>query len=191
MAELSETIDWLNTLEPAMRWEFFNISLQYLRDDVQPKLFNAAGRKLGVEAETVQDAIESIAYFVTQVTGKQKMQFELPFMNELEEFCEENEDELKDIFKMSVRHNPEKTNYAGFDWRFELQVASRAAVELSEPRIILNFSAVEGGVKKSNVLESDYANLKHLYEELNNALQSLDNLKSKKAERFLTNAKNL
>lgn len=191
MADLSETIDWLSTLAPEMRWEFFNISLHYLRDEVQLKLLNAAARKLEVDPERIKDAIECLTYFVTQTIGKHKLSQELPFLHELEEFCEENEDELKEIFKMSVRHNPEKTNYAGFDWRFELQVASRAAADLSEPRILLNFSTVSNSDKKDNVLECDFANLKHLYEELSNALQSLDNVKSKKAERFLSNAKNL
>ncbi|CAG9323009.1 unnamed protein product [Blepharisma stoltei] len=83
--------------------------------------------------------------------------------------------------------DPLKTNLKEFDWRFEVQLAGRATEDTINPRILLSVETD----KEKRIIESDYANLRNLYQQLNSALNSFDSIRAKKAEKFLTQSKTL
>ena len=64
---------------------------------------------------------------------------------------------------------------------FEVQISSRALADVTVPKILLELSTD----KESKIIETDYANLRNLYNQLKAALKSYESVRAKKAEKFL------
>lgn len=63
------------------------------------------------------------------------------------------------------------TGFIGLDWRFEVEVASKNYKNDYKPNIMLNFKIKQGNRIVNNLVNSDFANLKHLQQSLNEAMK--------------------
>ena len=84
---------------------------------------------------------------------------------------EENEDGIK--------------RFKDLDWKLTLVTACRARQKILVPKYTLKVDLKEGETTDSFVLDSDYANLKRIQGELEDALRSIDATYSKKVFKFL------
>eukprot|EP00828_Plagiopyla_frontata_P012501 TRINITY_DN17152_c0_g1_i2.p1 TRINITY_DN17152_c0_g1~~TRINITY_DN17152_c0_g1_i2.p1 ORF type:complete len:177 (+),score=39.59 TRINITY_DN17152_c0_g1_i2:86-616(+) len=91
---------------------------------------------------------------------------------------ENNEAIRQHLLKLEVDLIP---RYKKLEWRFDLQIASRAKDEELKPKIFMKFHTENNEEKKQQVLiESDYANLSNLHSELKNILDLHELSKQKK-----------
>jgi len=72
-------------------------------------------------------------------------------------------------------------SFVGLDWRFDVQIASRSFQEEVKPKIVMDLQLKSLENKKTDVImECDYANLKHLTDELARALKQSENAQYRK-----------
>ncbi len=76
-------------------------------------------------------------------------------------------------------HAPE---FASFDWRLDVQLATRTLRGLCEPRYVLELSRTDGS---KTLFESDYASLVHLRDALEAALAQSTDAHARRALRYV------
>jgi hypothetical protein len=64
------------------------------------------------------------------------------------------------------------SSFSDLDWRLDVQIASRNSRSLVNPTFILQLETEKDGEKSSQILQTDYTNLKHLCHELETALDT-------------------
>lgn len=183
MEEALKATEWLWELPEATRNELFQVSLNFLKGEATRKFLIQVSEKLEKDQEVIESTIESLSFMITKCAAGFKG-FDSLWNEELKEFCKEKTTELKEAVAQNALFNPLKGSLVNFDWRFEVKLAGRTAEEAQNPRLVLNFQTESG----NHFIESDYANLQNLYDQLSCALKSFNSTLSKKADRFIKNS---
>ena len=78
-------------------------------------------------------------------------------------------------------------DFTSLRWRLEVEVASRTRYNEAKPSFLLELGTQngDGGQVEKTLLEADYANLKHVQNELENALQELKSTHALRVARYL------
>ena len=78
-------------------------------------------------------------------------------------------------------------DFTSLRWRLEVEVASRTRYNETKPSFLLELGTQngDGGQVEKTLLEADYANLKHVQNELENALQELKSTHALRVARYL------
>ncbi|KAL4473539.1 hypothetical protein ABPG74_022403 [Tetrahymena malaccensis] len=93
----------------------------------------------------------------------------------------ESEKHLRKALGLLERDN--EPEYANLRWRFDLQVSSRTNESETKPKILMQLDLLNNGKVEGHILETDYANLKHLTDELTQALKLHNSLAQKKIQK--------
>lgn len=179
--------------------DFCRLSSEYIHKGANNKLYNSAASKLNVSADVVQCCVLGLVNLVLLATRHQLTETEInqavlalglsqESADTLTKFCSSSK---TDIFKicniaLSVPH------YYNLEWRFEVQLASRALKCEVVPLITLDLTFKtlhEGGETETRhcLLQTDPTNLLHLVNELENALNEATSRYSRKVQRILNN----
>jgi len=161
--------------------EFVRISLEFIRKGANPKLYNSAAKSLHIDARQVEAVVEaagelfaeSAKLFLSESDFRDSLSV-LALPTELADLLLalyiENRAEIRTIQKELSFDVPHYTN---LDWRLDIQVASRSLRSQLNPVFILKLDTLESGETKSRVLQSDFINLKHVADELDQALAEM------------------
>ena len=181
--EQKEHLRFLTSLEIDVVLEFARISLDFiLKGSSNPKIFQAAAQKLGVDSKTVKNGISGLQHVFNEssrlMIGEIDFQDSILTMGFSEEVIAEllkmylaNRKEIRSILvemAMAIPH------YHDLEWRFDVELASRSLRHQTNPIIVMRLHTKEGEKKiNADILQTDPVNLIHLTNELENAIQEM------------------
>lgn len=180
--EQKEHLRFLTSLEIDVVLEFARISLDFiLKGSSNPKVFQAAAQKLGVDSKTVKNGISGLQHVFNEssrlMIGEIDFQDSILTMGFSEEVIAEllkmylaNRKEIRSILvemTMAIPH------YHDLEWRFDVELASRSLRHQTNPIIVMRLHTKEGEKKIADILQTDPVNLIHLTNELENAIQEM------------------
>lgn len=180
--EQKEHLKFLVSLEIDVVLEFARISLDsILKGSTNPKLFQTAAQKLGVEASTVKNGINGLQHVFTE--SSRLMIGEIDFQDSIMTLGF-SEEVIGALLKMYLANRKEIRNILGemslgiphyhdLEWRFDVELASRSLQDQTNPVVIMRLHTKEGEKKSADILQTDPVNLIHLTSELENAMQEM------------------
>lgn len=180
--EQKEHLKFLTSLEFDVVLEFARISVDsILKGSSNPKIFQAAAQKLGVEVDIVKNGISGLQHVLTEssrlMIGEIDFQdsvmtlgFSEEVIGALLKMYLENRKEIRSILAEMSFGTP---HYHDLEWRFDVELASRSLQHQTNPVVIMRLHTKEGEKKCANVLQTDPVNLLHLTSELENAMQEM------------------
>ncbi|KAK7089961.1 COMM domain-containing protein 2-like [Littorina saxatilis] len=161
--------------------EFCRISMEFIRKGSNPKVYQSAAQKLGVEAQTVQHGVEGMMYLLSE--SSKLMLSEIDFQDSIitlgfsEELCSlllelylANRNEIRAILSHMSMDLP---HYHSLQWRFDVQIASRSLHHQTTPQVLLKLETKDGETMDTHLLQTDPVNLLHLTQVLDAALQEM------------------
>jgi len=165
--------------------EFCKMTLEFIRkgQDTQKysKIFAGAAKKLETSREKIEWGIQALCYLLTEAA--KLMLSELDFMDSLIvlAFPDEHNKILKEAYlenKLKIRSilsdlSFELPHYINLDWRLDIKLASRCMHDQVQPTFIFKLDTLEQNETKSQYLQADFTNLKHLHEQLSDALSEM------------------
>lgn len=182
--------------------EFCRLAIQFLKQGVNPRVFNSAANKLKVQPNEIEEAIRALVYLLshcTQATASKdefnQLLLSLGFSEDaaqvLTETFTQNEPELKMYLKKMGVQVPE---YCNLEWRFDILVGSRTLNHIAEPLITMQLSLDSHKSKEDGslqdqpgklLLQTDPNNLSHMTAVLEEALHEARTHHSRKIHRHL------
>ena len=180
--EQKEHLKFLTSLEVDVVLEFARISLDsILKGSSNPKIFQAAAQKLGVEVNMVKNGITGLQHVLTE--SSRLMIGEIDFQDSVMTLGF-SEEVIRALLQMYLTNRKEIRNILGemclgiphyhdLEWRFDVELASRSLQHQTNPVVIMRLHTKEGEKKAAEILETDPVNLIHLTTELENAMQEM------------------
>lgn len=180
--EQKEHLRFLTSLEIDVILEFARISLDFiLKGSSNPKIFQAAAQKLGVDVNLVKNGISGLQHVFTEssrlMIGEIDFQdsvmtlgFSKEVISALLQIYLENRKEVRNILVEMTLAIP---HYHELEWRFDVELASRSLRHQTNPIIIMKLHTKEGEKNSADILQTDPVNLIHLTTELENAMQEM------------------
>ncbi|XP_013780823.1 COMM domain-containing protein 2-like [Limulus polyphemus] len=187
-------LNFFTTVEPQVAKEFCRISLEFLQNGSNAKVYQNVAQKLGSNLETVKHAVEGLMRVLSEACKLNLSEMELQDSLSILDLQEEIKQE---IVRWYVDHTVELRSalsslnmnllqYSSLEWRFDVQIASRCLRQQVTPLIILKLDLCKDGKKQPVVLQTDPCNLVHLTETLEEALTEV---KSQHTRRMMRNIK--
>eukprot|EP01116_Phalansterium_solitarium_P019168 TRINITY_DN5274_c2_g1_i1.p1 TRINITY_DN5274_c2_g1~~TRINITY_DN5274_c2_g1_i1.p1 ORF type:complete len:234 (+),score=53.67 TRINITY_DN5274_c2_g1_i1:102-704(+) len=179
--KLKGDLQFFEGTSPEVVKEFVRISLEFIRKGANPKLYNSAAKSLAVEVRRVEAVVEATAQLFAEAAKLQLSEADFadslsvlglaPDLNQLLNILYlEHRSEIRQIQK---ELSFDMAHYSNLDWRLDVQVASRALRSQLNAMFVLKLDTLENGETQSHMLQSDYTNLKHLADELDDALKEI------------------
>jgi len=192
--EHKKHLEYLITAPIDVLREFSRISVEFLKNGINPKVYVVAAQKLGIDAVTVQNAVEGLMYLLLE--SSKLMLNDIDFQDSVKTvgFSEDHQQELmreyaenrtairciQSDMSMTVPH------YKDLEWRLDIQLASRSLRHQVEPLITLKLHTVDSGqLDHVHLLQTDPSSLIHLTRSLETALHELNTTHCKRIVRNL------
>ncbi|XP_034238373.1 COMM domain-containing protein 2-like [Thrips palmi] len=183
---------------PQLLQDFCRLALELLKRGHNLKLYSAAAQKLAVEVQVIQLAVEGLVQLLVKsrqhkLSGSDFRDVALAsgFNEELEsvltEFYESNK-ETVDLALGTLA--PSLPHYHNLEWRFDVQIASKALVKETIPTLTMKLGLEErpqledNPVRESLLLQTDPNNLKHIIQKLDEALVEASSQHSRRLQRI-------
>ncbi|XP_023705076.1 COMM domain-containing protein 2 isoform X2 [Cryptotermes secundus] len=152
--------------------------------DVQPEIIrNAVEGLVNLLVESCRHQLSDIDFHDTVLT----LGFSEEHQETLESFYRGKKQEIYDVLSQLTLDQP---HYHDLEWRFEVQVASRALQHQVTPLITMNLAletktglASDSTTTKNIVLQTDPTNLVHITQVLEEALQESRSQHSRRIQR--------
>ncbi|KAL4485027.1 hypothetical protein ABPG72_014547 [Tetrahymena utriculariae] len=144
--------------------------------------FNAGEREFKAHLEMIQlNKDKKLLFLQVYITNYNLLQnMNKLFIKNIQKM-KESEKHLRKALGLLERDN--EPEYANLRWRFDLQVSSRTNESETKPKILMQLDLLNNGKLEGHILETDYANLKHLTDELTSALKLHNSLAQKKIQK--------
>ncbi|EDV28868.1 uncharacterized protein TRIADDRAFT_52168 [Trichoplax adhaerens] len=162
------------------------------KDDLQYLTTVDVEEKLNVPSNTIKNSVGGLVHLLLE-SAKLALN-EIDFQDSVLTlgFSEEAKETLLKAYKQTldeVRKNLSNVSlslphYRNLEWRFDVQVASRALRQQVEPRIVFKLNVVENDTVTSELLQTDINNLAHMVSKLEAALAEM---KTNHCRRILRN----
>ncbi|KAJ3654903.1 hypothetical protein Zmor_014056 [Zophobas morio] len=194
-----EHLNLLTTQSVQVLIDFCKLAIDFLQNGPNLKLYTTAAEKLSVDLDAVQNCIYGLVnllllsckYKLSEADFRDSI-LTLGFSSEqqtiLHKFYESKKTEVARIItKLSVS----EPHYDDLEWRFEVQVSSRALLHQVVPLMTLDLSLKtmkddgSGYEKEHLLLQTDVNNLLHITQELEKALIESRSRHSRKIQRAL------
>jgi len=192
--EHKQHLAYLSSVSLDVVREFCRISVEFLKNGINPKVYAVAAQKLGVEAVTVQSAVEGLMYLLLESSKLllNDIDFEdsvktLSFSTELrQELLGQYVDHRADIRRVLTDMSLTLPHYKDLEYRLDVQVASRSLRHQVEPLVTLKLHTVDSSQRERvEVLQTDPTSLLYLTRTLEAALQELNTAHCKRIVRNL------
>ena len=184
----------LGEFDDTVASEFCKIAVGFIRNGVNPKMYQTAASKLEMPVDKIRKCVEALMYLMSEMS--KALVSEIDFQDSLimvglsEELTStllrlylENREEIRSILTELALDLP---HFNDLEWRFDVQIASRALKSQIKPVILMKFDIEDGGKTTSKLLETDPVNLVHMVEVLEKALAEM---KTPYARRITRNIK--
>lgn len=175
----------LPTLQTAFFDEFCKIAVNNLKaGTVNPKMYNKAAESLGVEVSVVSAAIVGLAQVLLECAKKNLSVSDFAVTVGDLKFSEDQLKSLSLIYQDNIKkirsdlgtYDMKVEHYLNVDWRLDIQLGSRCLRNHVKPTFVLQLETTTADNKsKIAGLECDYANMKHMVDELEKALAEAGN----------------
>ncbi|XP_064394217.1 COMM domain-containing protein 2-like [Halichondria panicea] len=192
--EHKEHLAFLSNVATDVVREFCRISVEFIKKGSNPRVYQSAAQKLGVEATTVQHGVEGLMYLLTECSKMliSEIDFKDSVMvlgyseelnDQLYQLYQENYREIRSILSSMAMDLP---HYHNLEWRFEVQLASRSLQRQTQPKVLLRIHTKEDDKLTTHLIQADPANLVHLTQVLESALAEV---KTQHCRRIMRNIK--
>ncbi|XP_014777667.1 COMM domain-containing protein 2 [Octopus bimaculoides] len=190
--EHKEHLKFLTNVDAEVVREFCRISLQFIENGANPKVYQGAAQKLDVETKVVQSAVEGLMYLLTETSRFMIPETEYKESLSILGFQDDKIDILLTMYlenRGNIRNilsemSMELPHYDNLEWRFDVQVASRSMRHQVMPNVLLKLHLEEDDEVTTHHLQTDPGNLVQLTKELEKAL---DEMKSPFCRRIVRN----
>eukprot|EP00002_Diphylleia_rotans_P035807 TRINITY_DN7846_c0_g2_i1.p1 TRINITY_DN7846_c0_g2~~TRINITY_DN7846_c0_g2_i1.p1 ORF type:complete len:201 (-),score=56.39 TRINITY_DN7846_c0_g2_i1:266-868(-) len=192
--EQKQDLSFFSSIEADVVPEFAKIAVEFLKKGANKKLYAGAAQKLGVDPDAVRRALEALSSFF-QESSKMLLN-EIDFVDSIitlglpkevnEELYQMYVENRKDIRALLSESKLSLPHYQNLDWRLDVTLASRTQKQQTTPVYFLNLAIEDEGVTTTHVLQADPANLRHVCNELETALNEL---RTSRCQRILRNIK--
>eukprot|EP00794_Sanderia_malayensis_P012284 gene12284-13549_t len=161
--------------------EFCKIAVGFIRNGINAKMYQTAGSKLNIDSQTVRKCVEALMHLMTETSksliGEIDFQdsmltvgFSESLTSTLLTLYLEHRGEIRNVLKSLSFGLP---SYNDLQWRFDVEVASRALHYQTKPVITLKLDLKDGNDDIHRVIQTDPVNLVHMTEELEKALAEM------------------
>jgi len=178
--------------------DFCRLALELLKRGPNHKLYSAAAQNLQVEVDVIQLAVEALVQFLLESRRHSLSKSEFRDLALVSGFNEDQEPTLCDFFENNKESidavlgtlTPSLLHYHDLEWRFDVQVASRALLKQTIPMLTMKLSLEERpccedtSEHKCLLLQTDPNNLKHIVQKLDEAVQEASSQHSKRLQRI-------
>lgn len=181
----------LGEFDDTVAGEFCKIAVGFIRNGINPKMYQTAASKLEIAVENVRKCVEALMYLMSEMS--KALVTEIDFQDSLlmvgfsEELTNtllrlylENRDEIRSVLNELSLGLP---HYDNLEWRFDVQVASRALKSQTKPVVLLKFDIKDDKKMTSTLLETDPVNLVHMTEVLEKALAEMKTAHARRVTR--------
>merc|ERR1712130_306647 len=171
----------LPTLESKFLEEFCKISFENIhKGGVNKKIYSKAASQIGTNVEKVMNGINSLTEVFLEASrtnvssanfklALQDLKFSEEQMNVVTKYYHANVKSLRSYISNTTM---KVSQYQNFDWRLDVQTATRCARHHIKPSFLLELKTKDAnGNPHVEMLESDFANMKHMSQELEMALK--------------------
>lgn len=176
--------------------DFCKLAIDFLQNGPNSKLYTTAAEKLHVDTEAVQNCIFGLLQLLLLSCKHQlspadfrdsvlTLGFETEQENILSKFYESKKNDICQLVKKLSVNEP---HYHNLEWRFEVQVASRALLHQVTPLVTLDLTLnyLKDPPNEDHILlQSDLTNLIHITNELEKALDESKSRHSRKIQKAL------
>jgi len=177
-----QDLSFLSNVSPELVAEFCKISLEFLRNGANKKLYASAAQKLKVEVRVVASSVEGLSYLFSECAKHNLSENDLQENLTLLSFPPQLNDQLKSLFlsnKKEIRSILQEKGfsfpqYQNLEWRLDVQIGSRSLRHQTEPVFLLKLETLNP-TPTSQFLQTDFVNLKNLSFELDLALSEMKN----------------
>jgi hypothetical protein len=168
------------------------------------KTHAAAAKQLDVDAEAVRRAIDGLAQMMLECAKRALSTDDFEASVEEVQFSAEQRAAASARYAASVRRMRQYLNdmslqlphYADLSWRLDVQLASRCLRKQVEPQFLFRLETRDGGAgpdaaaareapAKAQVFQADYASVKHVVEQLEDAARQAHTAHAKRVLRYV------
>eukprot|EP00124_Ichthyophonus_hoferi_P001044 Ihof_evm6s47 gene=Ihof_evmTU6s47 len=162
--------------------QFCVISVDFLLNGENERLYAVAAKKLKIATSRVQGAIVGIMFLLMEATRMKVLsqydgfndclaQLALPeeMINILWMTYSNHQAELRSKFSMTLDNIPQMHFY-DLKWRLDMEIAGRSQLKCMTPLFFLQYHTKEGDKHESYIMQSDIATLTHITGQLEDAL---------------------
>ena len=171
--------------------EFCKIAVGFIRNGINSKMYQTAASKLEIPVENVRKCVEALMFLMSEMSkalvtdidfqdSLLMIGFSEELTNTLLRLYLENRDEIRSILNELALDLP---HYDNLEWRFDVQIASRALKAQAKPLILLKFDIKDGEKVTSKLLETDPVNLLHMTEVFEKALSEMKTAHARRVTR--------
>lgn len=179
--EVAADMKILATLPPASLGDFSKVAVGNIRTgSVNKKAYAKAAEALSVDVATVANAIATISQIFLECSRRKAnaADFELSVGAEAN-LSDEAKTAMSGVYEAHTKAIREELSsmdmslphYHNLDWRLDLQLASRCRRNNVKPSFVLELQTTNSdGSEAESVMQCDFANMKHMLDELEIAL---------------------
>eukprot|EP00357_Protocruzia_adherens_P024553 CAMPEP_0114975362 /NCGR_PEP_ID=MMETSP0216-20121206/2053_1 /TAXON_ID=223996 /ORGANISM="Protocruzia adherens, Strain Boccale" /LENGTH=200 /DNA_ID=CAMNT_0002336127 /DNA_START=34 /DNA_END=636 /DNA_ORIENTATION=+ len=192
--KLNQELQLLKGVDGDLYEEIISLALEFLKNNLKEKKIEKAAKALGAEVETFRSALEALAWIfyelnrvkATDTEFEQNLNpFELDntIKQNIYEAYTQNQEDIRDIINGLDSSN--ETRLKDFDWRLDMDIASRTRKEIFEPKYLLKLELKQGSEERTQFLEADHATLKFMTKELEQAISALNKPYARKVKKWI------
>lgn len=173
--------------------EFCKLTLGFLRkgDKGSRKVFVGASKKLGVSVKIIEAGINALAFLFSEATKLNLKEQDFVDSIDALAFPDTHNACLKEAYlgnKVEIRSllhdiSMDLPHYNNLEWRLDFQLSSRTSRSLLNPIFLLELETVDKSKTHTEILQADWANLKHLTTELEAALDTIKEVYARRVSR--------
>ncbi|XP_076802324.1 COMM domain-containing protein 2-like [Clavelina lepadiformis] len=175
-------LSFLHNIDDSVIEEFVMISLQFLTNGINQKIFKTAAQKLQADADDVKNAVIGLMHLFTEA-AKHRLKEE-DFYDSLIAlgFRDSSASILKEVYSTSQKEartvlnqcSPTLCSYDNLEWRLDVKLSTRALHQQITPVVRMKLHTSDGNSKETKVLQTDPVNLSHMTRVLEEALDELN-----------------
>lgn len=179
--EQKADLSLLSAFDESVAREFCKIAVGFIRNGINPKMYQTAASKLGIESETVRKCVEGLMHLMSETS--KVMINEIDFQDSMMTigFTEglsatllalylEHRNEIRTTLD-NLSLDP--VHFSDLEWRFDIQIASSALHYQTKPEIFLRFHLKDAGKDVIKTVQTDPLNLVHMTEVLDKAITEM------------------
>eukprot|EP00041_Stephanoeca_diplocostata_P040010 m.1638417 g.1638417 ORF g.1638417 m.1638417 type:complete len:202 (-) comp27951_c0_seq1:141-746(-) len=180
--EHKEHLSFLSTVDEEAVTEFGKLAMDFVLKGVNPKVYNAASKKLGVDADSVQHAVEGIMFLLTESSKMNMSDMDFNDSVMILGFADQLHQQLMEVYKEHMDTVRRITGemamtlpqYKDMKWRIDAQIASRTLRQQNDPSVVIHLDTIDVNADpKAIVLQTDPATLARVTSQLEAALKAV------------------
>ncbi|KAJ1528584.1 hypothetical protein ONE63_006986 [Megalurothrips usitatus] len=183
---------------PQLLQDFCRLALDFLKKGPNLKLYGSAGQKLQLEVNVIQLTVEALVQLIIKCRRLNLSKSDFRDLVLTSGFNEEQEVILSEFYESNQEIvdsalstlSPTLMHYQDLEWRFDIQVASRALLRQTVPVLTMKLTfqekpcTGENSNRSSLLLQTDPNNLKHMIKKLDDALLEASSQHSRRLQRI-------